>query len=958
MKRVVVLVLGLLVAATAAPAFAQVSATTGSINGKVSDATGALLPGVTVTIASPSMQGTRTDVTDQQGEYRFPAVPPGEYRVTYELTGFGTVQREGVRVGLGFTATVNTEMRVASLQETVTVTGASPVVDVTATTTATNFGEERLAALPNARDFWTVLAASPAIVVNRIDVAGSAAGTQTTYSAYDTKGDQHRPMVEGIVNTEGTGAAGWYYDYGSIEEVAVETKGHTAEMPWPGVWSNFIAKSGGNQYHGKIYADYQNKGVQASNIDDADTFLCPGGRCGNLTPSDLNRLESYYDLNGDVGGYLKKDKFWWYGSLRDQNIKVLLPNFPVKPFETGLRNMSVKGTYAISQNNKVTGYGGWGRKSQPNRLDTFAIGATTARHSSEESTWQQLYWGHTYKGGFESVLSDAAFMEFRGGQFRYIWPNYRYSENPAYQDIGNQIVSGGNRDGWFRTPSRNQIAGSMTYFKGGLAGEHSFKVGGEWFRETFTDERGIGVDGNVPGDVLHILNNGAPAEVYLFATPSVSEQGLSTLGLYVQDSWRVTNRVTLNLGLRFDRYRTFLPEQEGPPVGPFNASQVSFPAIDNVVTFNQPVPRLGVVIDLSGTGRTVVKANYGKYAWNPGANGIGFDTNNNPPDWYRRYRWTDTNTNGRYDAGEEGVIIAQRGGAATSFLDPNIKNAMTDEISAWLEHELRPGLAVAGGYVYRSIDNFRVQINENRPMSAFDVPITIRDPGPDGVLGNGDDGPGFPGFNLNAAALALPVRNLTTNLPGSSEYHTLEFSANRRLTGRWSLQGSFAIRWNQDQDTGYFGNNLRAVVTPSTPNDLINTENGRYNFSGYTMKINGSYDAPFRIRITPALRVQQGQAFGRTFLAGAAHGINYGSQRILAEPIDSQRQDDIVILDIRTEKFFNLATARRVGVFFDVYNLTNSDAAQNINWGSGGTYRFPVSIIGPTIMRFGAKFDW
>jgi outer membrane receptor protein involved in Fe transport len=620
--------------------------------------------------------------------------------------------------------------------------------------------------------------------------------------------------------------------------------------------------------------------------------------------------------------------------------------------------MSVKGTYAISQNNKVTGYGGWGRKSQPNRLDTFAIGATTARHSSEESTWQQLYWGHTYKGGFESVLSDAAFMEFRGGQFRYIWPNYRYSENPAYQDIGNQIVSGGNRDGWFRTPSRNQIAGSMTYFKGGLAGEHSFKVGGEWFRETFTDERGIGVDGNVPGDVLHILNNGAPAEVYLFATPSVSEQGLSTLGLYVQDSWRVTNRVTLNLGLRFDRYRTFLPEQEGPPVGPFNASQVSFPAIDNVVTFNQPVPRLGVVIDLSGTGRTVVKANYGKYAWNPGANGIGFDTNNNPPDWYRRYRWTDTNTNGRYDAGEEGVIIAQRGGAATSFLDPNIKNAMTDEISAWLEHELRPGLAVAGGYVYRSIDNFRVQINENRPMSAFDVPITIRDPGPDGVLGNGDDGPGFPGFNLNAAALALPVRNLTTNLPGSSEYHTLEFSANRRLTGRWSLQGSFAIRWNQDQDTGYFGNNLRAVVTPSTPNDLINTENGRYNFSGYTMKINGSYDAPFRIRITPALRVQQGQAFGRTFLAGAAHGINYGSQRILAEPIDSQRQDDIVILDIRTEKFFNLATARRVGVFFDVYNLTNSDAAQNINWGSGGTYRFPVSIIGPTIMRFGAKFDW
>ena len=168
-----------------------------------------------------------------------------------------------MQVGLGFTATLNADMKVASLQETVTVTGASPVVDVTSTTSATSFGEERLAALPNARDFWTVLAAAPAIQLTRIDVAGSAAGTQTAYSAYDTKADQHRPMVEGIVNTEGTNAAGFYYDYGAIDEVSVNAGGNTAEMPWPGVWSNFIAKSGGNTYHGKIYADYQTKGIQS-----------------------------------------------------------------------------------------------------------------------------------------------------------------------------------------------------------------------------------------------------------------------------------------------------------------------------------------------------------------------------------------------------------------------------------------------------------------------------------------------------------------------------------------------------------------------------------------------------------------------------------------------------------------------------------------------------------------------
>ena len=126
----------------------------------------------------------------------------------------------------------------------------------------------------------------------------------------------------------------------------------------------------------------------------------------------------------------------------------------------------------------------------------------------------------------------------------------------------------------------------------------------------------------------------------------------------------------------------------------------------------------------------------------------------------------------------------------------------------------------------------------------------------------------------------------------------------------------------------------------------------------WTAKINGSYDAGVGHPRHAGAALPAGPAFGRTFLAGAANGINYGTQRILAEPIDAQRQDDIVILDIRTEKFFNVAAGKRVGVFFDVYNLTNSDAAQNINWGSGGTYRLPVTIIGPTIMRFGVKFDW
>jgi hypothetical protein len=934
----------------------SVTATTGSINGKVTDGTGAVLPGVTVTVSSRSMQGVRTAVTGDDGTYRFPAVPPGEYKITYELSGFSTVVREGIRVTLGFTAAVNAELGVATLQETVTVSGESPVVDVSSTATSTNFDYERLAALPNARDFWSVLAAAPSLQVQRIDVGGSAAGTQTAYYAYDTKADQHRPMVEGIVNTEGTNAAGWYYDYGSVEEVSVGTATHSAEMPTPGVLSQFISKSGGNAYHGRVYADYQDEGIQARNIDDSTVALCPGGRlsgCGNLTPSDLNRMTNYYDVNADIGGYLKKDKLWWYFSGREQNIQSLLPNFPVKAFETGLRNLSGKATYALTTNNKLIGYAGGGRKSQPNRMDTFRIPATVARHESADSTWQQLYWGHTYKGEWNSVVNDSLFFETRAGQFKYTWPNFRYTEAPAYQDITTNLVSGGNRDGWFNIPERNQWHGSLSYFKDNWGGSHNFKIGGELLHETFTYIRGEGVDGIVPGDVLHYLSNGAPLEVDLFQTPSTSENGLWTIGAYIQDTWRVTNRLTLNVGVRLDRYRSFLPEQQGPPVGRFNAVQLSFPAQNNLFTWNEPAPRLGATFDLLGNGKSVVKVNWGRYWWNPGT-AIAENVNENPPDWRRRHRWSDLNGDLRWQPGEEGQITQQFGGAGSAILDPNLKDTFTDEFATWLEHELMPNFGLHAGYVYRRIDNLRALVNVNRPFDAYNVPVTVIDPGPDGIRGNGDDGAPISAFNLNAAALALPVTNIQTNLPGVAEFHNFEISGTRRQTGRWSLSGSFSMRWNKDLEDVYFGSRIRATEPVTTPNDLINTDNGRLNFTTWSVKVNGSIDGPWKFRFTPALRHQSGQPYGRVVVAS----LNYGSQQILAEPMNTRRQDNINVLDIRVERTITLPHAQRLSPFFDVYNLSNSNAASNITWNSGSTFELPATIIGPRIMRFGVKYDW
>ena len=386
---------------------------------------------------------------------------------------------------------------------------------------------------------------------------------------------------------------------------------------------------------------------------------------------------------------------------------------------------------------------------------------------------------------------------------------------------------------------------------------------------------------------------------------------------------------------------------------------MTFAAVDNLLTWNLPAPRLGFTYDMLGNGRTVLKGNYAQYWWNPGTAVIAENLNNNPVDWYNRYSWADKNGNGVWDQGEQSNLSASRGGVGSAILDPaGLNDTFTREAAAWVEHELVPNLGLHAGFVWRRISQLVQLNNANRPLSAFTVPTTILDPGPDGVLRTADDGASIPGFNLSAAALALPVLNELQNTGGHDDFYTLELSASKRATGRWSLNGSFSYRWNMDNASAYFGNSLRALQDVATPNDLINTDGGRYNFTTWAAKINATYEAKYGVRITPSIRNQSGQPYGRTISVAAANGINYGTARILTEAISTHRQDTITILDVRVEKAFKLAPGRSLSVFMDGYNLTNSNAATNINWSSGATFLTPSTIIPPRLARFGAKFDW
>src|ERR687897_3769631 len=213
MRRWTTGLLALLVALSfSASAFAQGggASSTGTIQGRVTDAQGAIMPGVAVTATSPALIQPQTTVTSETGNYRFPAVPPGTYELSYELAGFNSLKRSGISITLGFTAQVNVELALATLQETVTVSGASPVIDTSTTRVQQNFKMEQLQSIPNGRDMWALLAVTPAVQMSRIDVGGNRAGTQTGYRAYGLDG-QTRGLIEGINTTEGTGGAGGFF---------------------------------------------------------------------------------------------------------------------------------------------------------------------------------------------------------------------------------------------------------------------------------------------------------------------------------------------------------------------------------------------------------------------------------------------------------------------------------------------------------------------------------------------------------------------------------------------------------------------------------------------------------------------------------------------------------------------------------------------------------------------------
>jgi hypothetical protein len=351
---------------------------------------------------------------------------------------------------------------------------------------------------------WSLLAVTPAVQMSRIDVGGNRAGTQTGYNAYGFNG-QVRVLIEGINTTEGTGGAGFYFDYSSLEEVFLGTSGQSAEMPNPGVQSQFIAKSGGNQFNGEYYLDWYNNSLQGSNIP--DDVIARGIRRGS------NEIAKYYDTAINVGGPIKRDKIWWFGTYRTQKNAVAQPQFLFdQTFDTKLWNPVAKVTYQATQNNKFIGYYQWGQKLQPNRLPY-----ATYQYATPETTNKQNSGSWVYKGEWNGTISEKLYVEARYGDFGYYFPLVSNGDEAYFfRDTGLQTLTG-SQQRWQLDRDRKQWTAAATYFLDTNKGSHTIKVGGEILREKGWE----GYEQQFGGNIDHQYANGVPSTV-VFTLPTAS----------------------------------------------------------------------------------------------------------------------------------------------------------------------------------------------------------------------------------------------------------------------------------------------------------------------------------------------------------------------------------------------------------------------------------------------------
>jgi hypothetical protein len=947
-----------LVAAAATPAMAQDFR--GRINGTVTDHTAAVLPGVTVTATSPALIQPQVQISGADGSFRFLALPPGVYEVTFELGGFQTVKRDGIRVVINQTLSVDQQMNLATLQETVTVTGASPIVDTSTTAMGTNFTKELLTEIPNARDIWAAMSQAPGMQMTSYDVGGSHTGTSTGFLTYGFSG-QNQTKLEGIDTTEGTGGNAGYFDFGSFEEFQIGGAGSDASNFSGGASMSISVKSGGDRFSGNWYSDYESDATISDNVPDNLRQANTPDAHGYFVRTALQRgnpIDRQYDLNANVGGPLWKQKAWFFYSYRLNNQYKQVLGFDELAQSKLSNKYTFKGTFQVGRNNQIIGFLNKREKLQDKR----GLGPNTPLSAAQYQSSRNYPW----KFEWTSVLGNRAFLDVMYANWYNFFPLrptrdaglYDGPWGPGRTDtvLGAFHDGGANSSYQDQKRYKPQVYASLAYFKDGWKGSHDFKVGIDWKR----DRRNLFND--QPFDIFYRDTNGAVNQVDLYNTPTSPTNDVVYDAAWISDTWKITDRLTLNLGGRVERYRDGWNDQEFVPNGHPMLADWNDPtyrafvapvtvAARTVAQTTDFAPRAGVAFNLSGDNRTVMKVFWGRFNFNS-ADELA-DQENPVGRAQLRYAFADANGNRLLDGPSElGRLISTQGGGGFVRIDRDLDRPTASELSFSLERELIPALSGRVSYVYKNIRNLWDEVDAVR-TPAYTVPYTIVDRGADNIAGSADDQT-FQTFDRPASIGSDRVYTNPDN--NKADFNTLEVALNRRFTNRWMLLTSFGYTWlNQIHGSSTTVSSGNGQSFSYRPSDLLFGDNGYETSTLWNYKAIGRYTLPFEIGMSGSWKVQSGGNWGRS-LSVAFPGD--GTRTVRVEPVTANRAETVQILDVRFDKSMRIRGSARVTAMIDAFNLTNAGTVTTFRNATGATYKEVTALLDPRIVRFGIRLDF
>ena len=927
------------VLAMVSPAAGQ--STQAAIMGVVADTSGAVLPGVTVIATSPALQVRQVEtVTSDRGEYRLGPLPIGTYTVTYELSGFQTVRREGVRLSVGFVATLDQVMSLGTVSETVTVTGGSPLVDVTNPATSVDLSSEGLEVLPTTRDGLKAFMAQVPGMRTNLDVGASSMTDTIVIRAYGQQGAPWQ-MLEGIMfaSSGGNGVQGAHVDFNAIESTRLQTVGSSAEMPRRGPFIDSVAKSGSNEFHGELVAYGSSDRFEGGNVNDKLTAAGVRG---------VPKLHGMWDYSGAVGGRIVRNKLWFFVSGRSEGYnREILNAFredgsPIL-VETDQAFHAEKLQWQASQRNKITLF-------YHGALDIQRRGASQFRPAES----MEIHRGPVsmYKGEWQHVRGSSMVAQLQYGNwykhaFYYSLPIYEGTGTAKVStiDTGTQFVTGTHlSDNRVEDYFRNHAKGSVSFFGSNfLKGTHQLKTGFDYLFAGYPHKQGNKGGGNYQ---LR-FNNGAPFQIETYNYPVRPANENHYLGLYAQDSWSFNRRLTLGLGLRYAYDNAYAPPQCNVP-SEFGAAQC-WDRIQMRI-WHSWVPRLHAAFDLFGDGKSVIKGGFGRFVnlreVNPEV--VTANRNNRATS---TWTWRDLNNNRLYDRGEvnldpNGPDFRSISGVTDAVPNPNENQPKSDEWSLTFERELVSNWAARATGVYARNFNLRRLEEIRRPYSAYNIPVTSVDPGPDGNVATAADNGGAITYWEYPASLSGRqfAGTMLVNWPGSQTYKTMEVAGTKRMANRWQSNVSFSVT----RHSSPFDDRQ-----PLNPNSEINTANRYWE---YTAKASGGYILPFDVVASANYERRQGLPQARThqFTGGAV----IQSIVLNVEPLGSIRLPSTNLVDFRFAKRMRIGGAHTLEGRFDFFNVFNANFVTSRNLRSGTNYLVPSAIILPRILQVGVTYNF